>query len=292
MLLTALLASACSDDLEQEPQDVDFCVRAAWQNGRSGDNMATRALSATDILSNGTEDIVIDYADYPTTINVHCSDNTDFALTKGTALCDDHQDYWQYTPSIIYKDKKIERDDLTFTFSATIDEGDELEGEANKESITEKTSSGQRHMLVTLHHTKALLRFGFKVDSRYDKVRYIRVTGIQLNDSPCILVDKVLSTSNQFIAYIYIDPTAVTTSTENTIRCTYNIYDKDEATEDHITRKGVEAQNKFTLSSLKDADNNTITSLQSGYYYDIRVTLNPDYLYVLSEHDNQHLTIN
>lgn len=306
-IITALLAGACTDNIVQEPADVDFCVRAAWQNGLDGST--TRALSATDILASGTEDIVIRTDDYPATINVSCSDGTDFTLAKGAALCADHNEYWQYTPSVIYKDKKIERDDLTFNFTATIDGGDDLVGEADKDAISAKTASAQRHMLVTLHHTKALLRFAFKVDPKYDKVRYIRVTGIRLNDADCELVDKVLTTDGQFIAYAYIDPTVVTTAYENTIQCTYNIYDKDAVfptptmtevekttaeTEllKHLTREDVVAQNKFTLGSLKKADGVTpVSTIESGYYYDLRVTLNPDYLYVLSEHDNKHITI-
>lgn len=267
---------------------MDFCIRAAWQNGLDGST--TRALSATDILASDTDDIVINTADYPGTIDVHCSDGTDFTLSKGTALCSDHDDYWQYTPSIIYKDKKIEHDDLTFTFSATIDDGDVLTGTAGKGDISEKTSSNQRHMKITLHHTKALLRFDFKVSDKYDKVRYIRVTGINLNGADCELVDKVLTTDGQLIGYAYIDPAVVTTSYENTIRCTYNIYDKDEATDAHLTREGVVAQNQFTLNNIVFSSS-SVEKIKAGYYYDLRVTLNPDYLYVLSEHDNKHITI-
>lgn len=291
-LLLPLVFVSCAEESEVQPeQDVDFCVRAAWQDGLS--KSTTRALSTTDILTDAPGDIVINTADYPATINVHCSDGTDFTLTKGTALCTDHSDYWQYTASTIYKDKKIERDNLTFTFSATIDGDDVLTGTADKDAISDKTSANQRHMLVTLHHTKALLRFAFKVSEKYDKVRFIRVTGIQLNDSPCELVDKVLTTDGQFIAYCYIDPKEVTTSTENTIRCTYNIYDKDEATDAHLTRKDVVAQNTFTLNKVFSGFPAVkVTEIKAGYYYDLKVTLNPDYLYVMSEHDNKHITIN
>lgn len=292
-LLGLFAFAACSDEVEQEPADVDFCVRAAWRDGFGG-SKATRSLSATAILAGGTADIDIASEDYPATINVRCSDGTDFTLTKGSALCGDHGEYWQYTPSVVYKDKKIEREELSFRFTATIDDGDdELTGEADASTISAKTGAGQRHMLVTLHHTKALLRFAFKVDPRYDKVRYIRVTGITLNDEEGVIVDKVLNKEGMtLIGYVYIDPAEVTTTTENSIKCTYNIYDKDEATDAHLTRKGVVAQNTFKLGSLKDKSDNLVTQIQAGYYYDLRVTLNPDYLYVLAEHDNKHITIN
>lgn len=286
-MATALLPMVvgCTDDSEeQEPRDVSICVQALWQNGLTP-RRAPGAMPATDILAAGTADITIAYADYPATIDVSCSDGTDFTLSKGAALCGDHTDFWQYTPSVIYKDKNIIRDNLTFTATATIDEGDELTGEATQADLHDQ------HLQFTLHHTKALLRFSLKVSEKYNKVCYIRVTGISLNGNDCPIADKVLSTDGQLIAYAYIDPTVVTVSHENTIQCTYNIYDKDEATDAHLTRKGVTAQNHFTLSALKDASSNPVTTIRAGYYYDLKVTLDPTYMYVLPEHGNKHITI-
>lgn len=301
-IISILLAGSCSDDIEQEPQDVDFCVRAAWQNGLDG-GKATRALSATAILADSTEDIVIDHADYPATIDVKCNDGKEFTLTKGDALCSEHADgkYWKYASSEMYKDNIIKRNELTFTATAVIDgiedgdseaKKDKLKGEFGFEDIRDK------HILVTLHHTKALLRFAFKVSEKYSKVRYIKVTGINLNGKDCTIADKVLTASNQLIAYAYIDPEVVTTTTENTLACTYNIYEKDYNDNDndddnHLTREGVVAQNKFTLNKVFSGSPAVkVTEIKPGYYYDLHVTLNPDYLYVLSEHDNKHLVIN
>lgn len=299
-LLPMVVVGCADDSADLEPREVTFCVQAVWQNGRSSSGRSyarclpevahkvrRSALAATDLLAEGTDDLPIEFNDYPATIAVSCSDGQNFTLTKGAALCTQHGEYWQYTPSIIYKDRSIRRDNLTFTASATIDEGDELTGTANKADLHDA------HLQFTLHHTKALLRFAFKVSEKYDKVRYIRVTGISLNGSPCTLVDKVLTTDGQLIAYCYIDPTVVTTSHENTLRCTYNIYDKDEATDAHLTREGVTAQNKFTLDKIVFSSSAAEDhKIKPGYYYDLRVTLNPDYLYVLSEHDNKHITIN
>ena len=285
-LLLPLVFISCADEFEQPEHDVDFCVRAIWQDGLSS-GKTTRALSTTDILADGTSDITIDYADYPTTIDVSCNDDEvlPLTLTKGSAPCTEHTGYWSYTPSFLFRDQLIKREDYKFYATAVIDEGDELEGSADKADIV------GNHLMLTLHHTQALLRFAFKVSEKYDKVRYIRVTNIILNDADCELIDKVLTTSDQLIAYAYIDPTEVTTTYENTIRCTYNIYDKDDATPDHLTREGVTATNQFTLSTLV-SNGFPVGSISPGYYYDLRVTLNPDYLYVLSEHDNkQHLTI-
>lgn len=89
-------------------------------------------------------------------------------------------------------------------------------------------------------------------------------------------------------------------TTPLTFVCTYDIYDKDAgfthgqapaaaaltAAAPHLTRYNVTATNTVTLKSA------TITAIRAGYYYDLYITINPDYLYVLSEHDNKHLTVN
>lgn len=273
-LFVALAFAACNEDIEEPEREVEFCVKAVWENGLGNRN--TRSLSDS-ILANADAEIAINY---PEMINVYCSDGSDFSLTRSEEHCGDNNEFLRYIPSKYYNSKNI--GDLTFTATAVFDDGYAMTSTATKDDLDDLN-----HLRFTFHHTKALLRFAFKVDldSRYDKIRFIRVTNINLNGSDCALVDKVLTTTNQFIAYAYIDPKEVTITTENTIRCTYNIYDKDSATDADLTRKGVVAKNTFTLSSLKD-------SIEAGYYYDLRVTLNPDYLYVLAEHDNKHITIN
>lgn len=311
-LLLLLIFASCADESEvQAERDVDYCLRAAWQNGLAADH-ATRALSATSILADGKGDIVIDYADYPASIEVICTENDsyDLTLTKGSSLCSSHTGYWNYTPSLALTDKVITRNKLHFTASASIDEeDDELTGDFDYSDIRDG------HMLVSLRHTKALLRFAFRVNEKYDKVRNILVTGIELNGNPCTIVNKVLNkTDVQFIAYAYIDPVIVDTCFSNSLVCTYNIYDEDaafttiaggapaagdvvtpesiEANASHLTREAIKAKNQFTLGSLMDAGNNLVSKIAPGYYYDLRITLNPDYLYVLSDHDESHMTIN
>lgn len=289
-LFVALAFAACNEDIEEPEREVEFCVKAVWENGLGNRN--TRSLS-NDILADADADIAIRHENYPEMINVYCSDGSDFFLTKSTDSCVIDNKFLQYIPSKYYNSKNI--DGLTFTATAVFDDGYAMTSTATKDDL-----DGLNHLRFTFHHTKALLRFAFKVSEKYDKVRYIRVTGINLNGNDCELVDKVLTTDGQLIAYAYIDPTEVTTTHENTIQCTYNIYDKDPsagsgqpATDAHLTRKGVKAQNTFKLGSLKKADGVTpVTVIEAGYYYDLRVTLNPDYLYVLAEHDNKHITIN
>lgn len=311
-VLAVLVLVGCADDgeVKQMPREVRFCVRTAWQNGlgtQEGKAGGTRALSATDILAPGTEDIVINTEDYPATINMHCSDGEDFTLTKDAA-CHDHEGYWSYTTDKIYKDIDIQHEELTFDATAVIDDAenealsDRLEGRADKNDIRSS------HLLLTLHHTKALLRFAFRLSEKYNNVRQIVVTDIQLNGEPCYLVNKVLEQSNQFIAYAYIDPSAIGISTLNRIQCTYNIYDRAatftpaadgtvtqtnmDANAAYVTRKDAVAQNVFTLNTLRDANSSPVTQIRTGYYYDLIVTLNPDFLYVMSANDNDaHMTI-
>lgn len=299
LLLCAALFVGCIDEIpEQSEREVSFCVRTAWQDGLR--SSTTRALSyLTD--TEGGEDIVIDPEVYPDTINVHCSDGKNFTLTKGLGPCATHTDkkYWNYDPSIIYKIRQIENENLKFTATATIDTvpklglGDELEGEATKDYLQDS------HLRITLHHTKALLRFAFQEAKKYDSIRYVKITKIQLNGNQCHLADKVLTTDYQVIAYAYIDPKVVTTSSMNTLKCTYDVYDKDpnstspdQINDAHITRSNVVTQNSFKLSALKDfkglsdpKDLKDPIVLTPGFYYDLLITLDPDYLYTLSDHD-------
>ena len=305
LILLSLLAGCTNDDIDDTSNDdISFCVRAAWQNGLAPSG-STRAMT-DDILAEGSNDIAISTGIYPATIYVYLtgSDEKDFTLTKGDVItsCTKHQGFWAYTPSIIYRDTEIKRNNLTFTATA------EIQYIANKDNYKEtvKAEFGyenikDKHMQVTLKHTKALIRFAFKVSDKYDKVRFIQVKSIKLNGNDCVLVDKVLSTSDQFIAYALINPIEVINKTEeNKLVCTYNIYDKDakfdgtmtpENLASHLTREGAKASNTFNFK-FKDTQNNLVTEIKAGYYYDLNVTLNPDYLYVLSDHDEQqHLII-
>ena len=55
------------------------------------------------------------------------------------------------------------------------------------------------------------------------------------------------------------------------------------ATDDQLTRHAVTVSNKVTLSFAKATDRPFPTA---GYYYDLLITLDPDFLYVLSDNDD------
>lgn len=134
----------------------------------------------------------------------------------------------------------------------------------------------------------------------------------------------LLTTAPKFYAFSYLKPNldytgtalswanAVSATTSLTMECTYDIYENDiveglnPSAEDykndlaialnkdlssHCTRREVTATNTFTFGTATATDKNTITKIQAGHYYDLKITINPDYLYVLSEHDNKHLKI-
>lgn len=285
LLASIIILTACSDETEvQTAKEMHICVRTVWQNGSETTRHATsstRALATSNLFVNGTNDIVIDAQDAPGTINIECSDGNSFVLTKGPAQCSTHNSYWQYTPSVLYKDKDIQKGNLIFTATAVIDSetgnGDHLTGTADKDCIQ------GHHLLLSLHHTQALLRFAFKVVDKYDAIRLIKIKDIQLNGAPCTLVDNVLSTERQVIGYTYVNPVAASYS----FRSTFDIYDRHGTTPDHLVKADVIAENSFSLGKPESH----ITALHAGYYYDLNITLNPDSLGTLSDHDNGHLTI-
>ena len=156
------------------------------------------------------------------------------------------------------------------------------------------------HLLFTLKHRTALLRLKFAVDPNYLKVRDIVLRKIKINNHNVDFIDYTtldgsngnqLSATASFIAFAYINPSATTTFGFNTLwtfECTYDIYDKDGISAAHLTRKDVTAKNQVNMNNLLSP----AEKLEAGKYYDLNITINPDYLYVLSEHDNKHLTIN
>lgn len=286
-----LLLAACSDEPQSTGGPVQMCVSASWHQGRAvqGNASPRRVASTftqTSIWQAGGGDINIDPADYPTVVNVHCSDGTDFTMTRGTACITHGGDWLSYTPSVIYKDSKIQHNGLTFSATATIDGGDELEGEASFSTLHDN------HLQFAMHHTRALLRFAFIVDEKYDMVRIIKLTRVNLNGTDLPLHQKpVLRVgSHDVLAYAYIDLDEVSLTTVNTLTCDYDIYDTDNRDfldPAHLDREVKNIKNTFTLSALKDGSAAAVTSLQAGYYYDLKVTIAPQYLYVLSWHDNK-----
>lgn len=156
------------------------------------------------------------------------------------------------------------------------------------------------HILFELGHLTAMLRLSFAVDEHYSQIRSIVLRSVSINDTPLTVAQTnalpegsselgmQLTALQQIFACAFVNPAEVHATDLVTISCTYDIYDKDAIAEGHCTRKGIVATNKVRLS----ASPISIATLEAGYYYDLCITIDPDYLYVLGEHDNkQHLTI-
>lgn len=170
-----------------------------------------------------------------------------------------------------------------------------------------------KHLFLTLGHVNAMLRLHFAVDPEYDKIRTIDLKSVSIAGTPIITDEHhILTTTRTLICSAYVKPasdyhgnalatipamplSASTTSWTGaigptspfTLQCTYDIYDKDEVSPEHVTRVNVTANNSVTLGRLGAA----ITAVKAGFYYDLYITINPEYLYVLSEHDNKHMVV-
>lgn len=181
------------------------------------------------------------------------------------------------------------------------------------ESVVERqcsSPSGNAKVSLAMRHVQARLRFLYRVDSRYDDLRTIRVTGMQIHDDGgrySVLVDYstapagvfptpafipeadaaaaepsalaleapagnlLLSTTLQPLASAYAAPTD--NPSTFTITVTYDTLDKAEPPT--VTRTGVTVTSTITVDK----------PLVSGCYYDINILVAPRYLYVLSDHD-------
>lgn len=264
--------TACSGGEDQlTNSDVHLCVNASWQEGRSV--AGTRAIS--DGILSAVSSIAIAPEDYPETITLNDGSN-DYIFTNSKTNCPTHIGYISYLPPSGFE---YAGSGKTYTASSSIDEGRDI--------LSGTASMSGGHLSVTLQHTKALLRFAFKVDKKYDNIRTIKVKNVKLDGTACTMAAYTIlpratdQDNGLLIAYAYIDP--VSAETTYSLSCTYDVYDKDGTTSEHLVRNDQTATNEFKLAK----SGSSIPSVVAGKYYDLNITLNPDYLYVLSDHDNK-----
>ena len=320
LLAASFEIAGCADDQEEWVDDdapLSIAVTASWQNGR--ENGETRSLpgfiTADDLLTPTPEWV---YLALPSSLG-----NTNFYVANASSTADiatyiHYEDFYSKDGTKLDKSPitrnlaqtgditayyKLENgvavDPKTFTPFTTIPEisnCDYISSDPTRYPVEE----GHRdHLLFTMYHRTALLRLKFAVDPNYLKVRDIVLRKIKINNHNVDFIDyttldgsdgKKLSSTPSFIAFAYIKPDATDFSLSKpwTFECTYDIYDKDEISATHLTRKGVTAKNQVNMNNLLSP----AEKLEAGKYYDLTITINPDYLYVLSEHDNKHITIN
>lgn len=242
----------------------------------------TRSI-ADDILSAAGGPISIAITDYPERIDVRCSDGNTFVLERTGAICDTHTEkaYLQYKATGLTSPYVIERiGEKTFSAKAVVDGGDTL--------VCSEARLEEGHLLFDLQHTRALVRIGMQTVARYDKIRSIYVDSVACDGKAIdYLANSVLSTTMQYIGYCYVAPIAISEmSGTHRLTCRYTVYDQDANETEHATRRDVMKTNAYAWNKLT-AGGQPVTEIEAGHYYDLCITINPDSLFVLSDHDNK-----
>lgn len=313
-----LILASCSDDkFEAIDNTVEYGVAIVdpWLNGR----IVTRAGEDEPAA---IPDITVLDRYYPAMVKVHATPKsgsdltaTDYTISQRPGSSNDTEGYLQY--HIMDPDKAIELGDIdnyTYTaiaqFPEPADEASRWNGNANDiptigdtDYLKTKNDDAVRvegnHVLFTLSHQTALVRFVIKVDEVYAGLRDFRVTSLAISrpgdaqDAPSFSFtpsddveddDLVTVGGTPFIS-MYVRPEYVNEIL--TVKAVYDVYDKDG----QLTRKACTAANALNLTEiLRVADDNgvfTAITPQIGHYYDIVAVLKPDFLYVLSDNDNK-----
>lgn len=194
---------------------------------------------------------------------------------------------------------------------------------------TSSTGGGTgNHIFLLFDHLYSALRFNFKMDATYAELRTIKLTKLELTALDGVGGDKIKAKYNVTITLkanttrtspiqsVVFTPDAssadvayepiyqgaevalsATTATDfmgcfvpgqNTsfkLRSTYNVYDR----QGNLIREGCEAVNDINIRSIFQMQ---ATQLLRGHMYTINMTVNPTYLYVLSEPDLDNPTVN
>ena len=177
--------------------------------------------------------------------------------------------------------------------------------------------TGKNFACLMLDHLYSCVKFKFLVNDEYDKLRTIKLKKVELkttqqvsyplevtmkagvnytvtwsnattlaNDyvSLAVSTDGVLlsATAPEVVEGYFVPKTEV--ARNMVLRCTYDVYDKNITTEHpegNLVRKDCEAENKLPTTIVVGANQRTVLTL----------TVNPTYLYVLSEPDLDNPTI-
>ncbi len=150
-----------------------------------------------------------------------------------------------------------------------------------------------------LDHIYAALQFAFKLHDDYARLRYLHIRSVSVSNWTD---DSSIGTLEQETCYIrtsdytpygclYVQPATNEAVGTFTISITYDVYDLT----DQITR-----QNVVTTASMQFVDANLTTYVDNqgklvneggkkgfaaGYYYNVLISIVPDFLYVLSDND-------
>ena len=331
LLATLFIVTGCREDDDHEPRSLGYCLSMPWHNGRgetraaslSGDIFGNPMGKWVDIANYGYPQTVSVHCSDGNDFELTATDDP-------VRMCDDHHEFGAYASSRDYRDLQV-KEGLTFTATATIDVpatgGDDLYAEESDVQLAGMHLQFTMHHRKAL--VRFCFRLSDRYDKvRQILLTQVVLNGkqVHLHNLPLLHTQAYLEAgglsrekmSYAALAYCYLDPADLNVGDNNAIECTYNIYEKDEtftptswagtdpaeewnvndpyfstkASKEHLTREAVIARNSFRFNSFKDLSGNSLSALKAGYYYDLNVTINPDYLYVLADHDNKHMTIN
>ena len=312
-MATALLwlTTAC-DESQEEAQhtsadgEVQFGVLAAeWQD----------ALSSTRAHTRTGNDLTVAESDYPDKVFVYTDvtnySSTPFVIVRGSAIDDDTPNYYAYHTAQLSADDATEVQIMSksasgwnFTAWSAMPTATDWSALAQLPAFattcylkSDATQLSGRHVLFTLRHQQAAVRLCLK---EVDELRYFRLTQLTVTPSspagsaPITVVDDadgwLIPNASSFDAaafpLLYVSGSEA--RQEVTFTATYNVYDAgpdgiELNADDQLTRSDVTVSNKATLS-FGTATEHPFPTI--GYYYDLKITLNPDFLYVLSDNDD------
>ena len=294
---TLQLLTSCDnsqEDVAGSTDTIEFRVPLTASDWHSA-FFYTRAYTRAD------DDITIAESEYPDTVIVSYTDGaTPLTLTKsGTDDTDGYYAYHTASQSLT----KADATGKTFTAHTCVPFSEARLGELMSsipafstydylkgETIYDGTAS---HILFTLAHQQAMVRFCFQ---EVDALRSFRLTKLMIGDVTVFEGNQLISsTTMTALASVYVSPSLSDANKTQTITCTYDVYDlgadgyqdgsalAGATVDDQLTRKGVTVRNKVTLSFTAATEHPFPTA---GYYYDLQITLDPDFLYVLSDNDD------
>lgn len=286
------IAVSCANDEDQTTAKVQIGVASNWQQGR----ISSRALTdqaapennvITKVIVNATpkeegmtaQTICVDVNSPSDPVDGYQKYNTSDGGEFGSKVTLDNIDKYNYIG------RAVSPVDESWLNAESMD----IPAFGTKDYLVAKDENvtiQKPYVCFRLQHQTALIRFVLGVNETYNKLRTFKIKSLKVSKGDKAITSKsysepkVLTTTGDLILSFNFNPAAdfsQTGSNEVVVTATYDVYDK----EGQLTRDNCTASNKLTLPLTGT------NAIKKGYYYDVKVTLAPDFLYVLSDNDNK-----
>ena len=280
--MSGVLLVSCSDDRQMPDGSLTFSVFCPpMQNGRE----VTRGIFDDPV----SEKLA---ADYPQQITVVPSEGSSYVISM-----DGDNDNDGFVAYHVSSSEQMDSDVAGKSFTAYAPMQWDVIPDVSSDEYLIATGDGsyyfdrsKSHLFFTMSHVQAMLRFCFKVSEKYSRIRQVKVKDVKVNS-----VDTRLRSAGGFLlmkessceSVCFVNPAVIRKDGKFTLSCTYDIYDKDEVGVEHLVRDDETATNDITVGK----SGSSIASIQAGRYYTFNITINPDSLHVLSDHDNKHMIV-